>query len=655
MRTIKSLLAAVLMVVMIACMSVSAFAAYEEVVYDDVNDMYGVVMKESQILPIRFVDKLGIIPASHNGSFSGSDNVSRGEAVRIAYRMLHYDYDEVALYAENIETGFDQMNDGDLGDVFPLRPYIAWAEDYQLVNSEDVPDKKFEPAKPISGEEFITLITKVVGISTGEDNADEYTAFQEIILDGTDIDADSTAVSREQAAVIVARAMLYDPNFGEVNDDLFTTFADYDGNRITCLATEIYGCRKTTLYIRATENRPLNYENITKDVLFSNGVQVDLGADLSSFIGFQTDVIYLDKDESCTYTEDEDLLTYQLASPFVNNVPISDLKVIDFTKIGDESSFGIFSNAQLYLNDDVWPMEELYKITETISYVDFKEAKEIPTRPNLEVYFVQHSADENVDLVLATEWIPGKLMTVTDNHVAVYSYYDNKVQIFDDNDVVMTNLANPKSGDYVNFYVSNGKLHLTEGTTVILDEFSIDGSTMLCKEKGAEKSGSYNAHSFVNALRMPANKMKGPFVAVLDNTKSSYIAVEEMAATEEIAVEILDVMANDDGVHADLWVREVKSGEEYDLSVEIARISSTTGRIDYGSLFTYYITEGGDIYMDGIDPITTTVIETEDYFILDSDTKYLKAEGYVSDTDTLKVGEATIYVDRYEGVWASVK
>ncbi len=655
MRTIKSLLAAVLMVVMIACMSVSAFAAYEEVVYDDISDMYGVVMQDSQILSIRFVDKLGIIPASHNGSFSGSDNVSRAEAVRIAYRMLHYNYDEVALYAENAETEFDSMAGGDLSDVFPLRPYFAWAVDYQLINSKYVPDQKFEPAKPISGEEFITLITKVVGISTGEDNADEYKAFQEIVLADTEIDANSTAVSREQAAVIVARAMLYDPDFGEVNDELFTTFADYDGNRINCLATEIYGCTKTTLFIRATENRPLNYENITKDVLFSNGVQVDVGADLSSFIGFQTDVIYLDKDESGTFTEDEDLLTYQLASPFVNNIPISDLLVEDFTKISDTSSFGIYSNALLYLNDDVWPMEELYKITETIPYVNFAAPTAIPTRPNLEIYFVQHSADDNVDLVLATEWIPGKLMTVTDDHIAVYSYYDNKVQIFDDNDIVMTNLSNPKAGDYVNFYVSNGKLHLSEGTTVILEEFSVDASTMLCKEQGAEKSSSYNAHAFVNGLRMPANKMKGPFVAVLDNTKTSYIAVEEMAATEEVAVEILDVMANADGVHADLWVREVKSGEEYDLSVEIARISSATGRIDYGSLFTYYTTVGGDIFMDGIDPITTTVIETEDYFILDSNTKYLKTEGYVSDTDTLKVGEATIYVDRYEGVWASVK
>ncbi|MBR4087440.1 MAG: hypothetical protein IKK30_06280 [Clostridia bacterium] len=655
MRTIKSLLAAIMTVVMIVCMSVSAFAAYEEIIYDDVHDMYGATLSEVNLHYIRFVDKLGIITAHNNGSFDPSGKLTRGEALKIAYRMLHYGYDELADY-ESTATSFDELEGGDLADTSMILPYVAWGEDYQLVSGEYVPEKKFEADRFISGEEFITLITKTCGIATGEDNASEYEEFQTIILEGSEVDASVESINREQAAIIVARAMLYDANVGTVDSEMFSSFRDFDGNLLNCLATNIYGCNITTLTIRATENRPMNYEGVTKEVLLSNGVQTDIGADLSEFVGYNIDVIYLDKDHSGTFTEDEELITYQIASPIVNKVPLTEISVNSFSSLSGtstSSTYAIYSNTMLYLNDDIWPLGDVYNLTKAVSVVNFKTPTLITGRPNLELTFIQHGTAENADVVLATEWIPGKLMTVTDNYISVYSYYDGSVHVYDDNDIVFKGIANPQSGDYVNFYLASGKLHLSAGTEEEMEKIAvttvngIDG----IRDSAAENPTKYYAHSFVNKPTMKVKEVVGPVVAVLDSTRTTYLAYEEKKATEDVAVEILDITANANT--AKVKVRAIDGGKESDLTVDLARISSKDGVIDKGDLYTYYVTAGEKVVMEEIAPVKTVAIETKDYFILDGGRKVLKTEGYISDTEGLKSGEVVLYMDAYDGVWAS--
>ena len=657
MRTIKSLLAAVVAVVMIVCMSVSAFAAYEEVIYDDVHEMYGTTLSEVNIHYIRFVDKLGIIVADTNGSFHPAEKLTRGEALKIAYRMLHYGYDEIAEYSSETSS-FDEMEGGDITDIALIKPYIAWAEDYQLVNSEYVPEKKFEADRYISGEEFITLITKAVGISTGEDNAEEYEAFQELVLEGSEVDASTESISREQAAIIVARAMIYDANAGMIDAEMFATFRDFDGNLLNCLATNIYGCNSTTLTIRATANRPMNYEGITKDVLLSNGVLTDCGADLSEFIGYNIDVVYLDKDHSATFTEDEELLTFQVASPIVNKVALTDLTVNNFASLSgssSSSSFAIYTNTMLYLNDDVWPVGDVYNLVKSVSVVNFRTPTKIVGRPNLELTFIQHGSAENADVVLATEWIPGKLMTVTDNYISVYSYYDGSVSVYDDNDVVLTKIANPKSGDYVNFYVAGDKLHLTAGT---VEEMEKIGATLVEEKDGIvdttqENAKGYYAHWFVNKPIIAMKEMVGPVVAILDSTRTTYLAYEEKKATKDTAVEILEITPDAEGITAAIKVRALDTGKESDLNVDLNRIFSKDGVIEVGDLYTYYQTAGEKIVMNGIAAVKTVAIETEDYFILEGGEKVLKTEGYISDSEAFKTGEMVLYMDAYNGVWAS--
>ena len=662
MRTFRSLMAAVLAVVMIACLSVSSFAAYEETVYEDVSEMYETSLSSVYTIYIKFADKLGLVPALNDGSFNPYGTLSRIDALKLAYRMLHYDYDELSEYSSS-NTDFDESGEeGDIKDIYAMRAYIAWALDYQLISSEYVPEKKFEPNKPITGTEFITLLAKVLGVATEGGTVEDYEAAMDIVLMDAEISVDSQTVNREQAAVVAARAMLFDPEYGDVNDDMLVNFSDYD---INCLATNVYGCYNTQLPVLATKQRPMGYD-VTHDVMFGNGAQVDVGADLSSFIGYQMDVIFLDKDSSGTFTEDEEIITYQMVSPWVTTVSLSEVTFESYAALKATSSQGAIvklqTNSLLYLNDQLWPEEEVYDLISLAGHIEVapntttKPATMIKNRPNLQFTFIQRTSAELADVVLATEWIPGKIMTVTDNYMGVYSYYDNKTYVLDDNDIQMTNLVNPKAGDFVNFYMAGDKMYLTAGNTALVESYSefVDTTNLLEQLKATigEEEVKLVKHYFCNDAENLISSFYGrPVIVVMDYTGSSYIALEEPKATEEILIEVLNATTSN-GVTANIDAKVVATGEVIQLKdVNIANISSLTGIVDEGSLYTYYATESGVVYMHGVDPVEMVVIETEDYFITEGGNKYLKTADYVGG-ETIN-GKAVLVIDRYNGVRAA--
>ncbi len=655
MRTLKSIVAALMTAVIITCLSVSAFAD----TYEDVSEMYPTTLDDVIIDKIKFVDALGIISSEKNGNFNPTMTISRGEALKIAYRMLHYDYDELKNY-QNVNTDFDETNGGDVTDVDLLKPYIAWGIDYGFVNAQYVEKNQFKATQDITGAEFITLIAKVLGLADQQKEAAKYEEPLSLILDGSNVTADSTSINKEQAASIVYNAMLYDPADGgsfPENTEIFT----YDGVRFNCLATTIYGCNNTELTIRATKQKPMDYDNVTKDMLLSNGVQVDTGTDMSSFIGYSATVLYLDKDDSDTFTQDEELLSYTLLSPWVYTASLKDVKVASYnglTSTATQDVFSIYANTQLYLNDRTWPSSAQYKLTNLIDFVNFSGATAITNRPNLNFKFIKTGSAENADVVLATEWIPGKVMTVTDNYYAIYSYYDSSVLVYEDNDILFSGVANLKSGDIVNYYVSGSKLYVSAGTTARLDTYkkTIDKTTsvesIVGKTSGVDKEKSFIAHYYENKNVRPFDTLVGPVNAILDSTGTSYLALEEAKNGNEISVQIVSVTENSDKTTANVAVRELKSGSQYTMTVDIDRISSTKGTMNAGDYFTYYKTVGGKVDMFGVDPVKMNVVETADYFITDGGQKYLKAEGFVSDSNKMYSGKVTLMIDHYDGVWA---
>ncbi len=655
MRTLKSLFAAVLIVMMLITSSISAFAAYEDKAYDDVDEMYNTTLSTVNTTYIKFVDSLGIISATKTGNFMPDMKITRGEALKIAYRMLHNDYDELADYAQS-NTDFDEDGDqGDINDVSLLKPYLAWAVDYQLINSKYVPNMKFEPTKEITGEEFITLMTKVVGLLPGEESsAADVELFQAAVLEGSEVEAASTSINREQAAVIVARTMVYDPN-GAIADDTFIEFADFDGNSLNSLSTKIYGCTVTDLTVRATRQTPLNYE-VTKDVLLSNGSQFSTDVDFSKFIGYPIRVIFCDTDASGTFTEDETIITYELLSPVLGEFSLSDVKIVGDAYFTASSSTGfyVYSQALMYLNGDIWPADEIYKINNLPTYGKPSDSRVIANRPNLKFTFVQNSM-ANVDVVLAEEWIPGKVMAVTDNYISIQSYYTGELLTYEDCDLVLNQMVNPKSGDYVNFYESKGKLHLCEGTTVNVVDYRVnaDGTIGGKNVNDNNKSVAFASHLYYKEYT-PIDSMSGEAVAVLDITGTTLLALEEKIATEETAIEIVSAKVSDDGATVDVVARDWNTGAEVKLNkVETMRITNVTGAINPGDIYTYNKTAGGKVNLYAINRLELAAIEADDYFIVGGEEKYLKAADYTDDSDATIADVVTLLVDHNKLVWAA--
>ncbi len=651
MRTLRSLLAAVMVVIMLASLSLSASAVYGEITYDDVDEMFNTTLSTINTTYIKFVDRIGVIPSTTNGSFMPELYVTRGEAIKIAYRMLHSDYNELEDYSST-NTGFDENGDqGDISDVSLLKPYLAWAIDYQLINSEYVTDSKFLPEQNITGEEFITLITKVVGISTDADNEMEYSMFQEAVLEGSEVDVSTTALNREQAAIIVARAMVYDPN-GAISDDSFLEFKDFDGNQLNSLSTKIYGCTVTDLVVRATRENPLNY-TVTKDVMLSNGAEFSTDEDFSSFLGYPIRVVYCDYDGSGTFTSDEKVLTYEMLSPMIGEFSASDLKILghNYFSATSNTGFYVYPQASMYLNGEVWPNEPAYQLTTLSKGGKPSNAKVIPNRPNLKFTFIQNSMS-NVDLVLAEEWIPGKVLAVTDNYISVRSYYDNKVLTYEDKDLVINKMVNIKPGDYVNFYESYGKLHLCEGTTIIANDYNINiEGNLAIKDVADKKSKAFPGHFYRALSTTPVEQMDGEVVVVLDITGTTYITVEEKIVTEDVPVEVLTVTPGAEAVR--VIARDLVTGEEVLLDVDLDRIHNQSGTINPGDLYTYCMTQTGNLVINAIDRVDMTVIESEDYFIVGGEQKYLKAEDYTDDSIAPIVGTATLLIDQNNVVWAA--
>ena len=246
-------------------------------------------------------------------------------------------------------------------------------------------------------------------------------------------------------------------------------------------------------------------------------------------------------------------------------------------------------------------------------------------------------------------------MTVTDNYISVYSYYDGKTYVYDDNDISLSGIANPKSGDFVNFYTSGNKLYMQAGTTV---EMGKVGSTTVGDLKGIVDSSvtggkSYYEHTFLNTPAVATRDLAGTVIAVLDITESSYIALEEKKVSGESAIEVISATATEDGTGVDIVARDLATGEEVSFTAAHSRITAADGVIKAGSLFTCYMTDGGNMVLNGISAIEANVIETEEYFITDGEVKYLKTANYTSDTPALKSGKAILYIDCFDGVWAS--
>ena len=151
MKLAKSLLAALLVIILACTMSVSAFA------YNDVADD-----SESK-QAIEFVDKLGIITSTWDGDFKPDQYLTRADAIVAIYKIVNGKDIDPEEYAD-AASGLEFLAAGETGDVSDssmLQYYLTWAVDNYLV-STNTENNMFKPSDAITANELMTLISKIL-------------------------------------------------------------------------------------------------------------------------------------------------------------------------------------------------------------------------------------------------------------------------------------------------------------------------------------------------------------------------------------------------------------------------------------------------------------------------------------------------------------
>ncbi|MBQ8605534.1 MAG: hypothetical protein IJ408_02255, partial [Clostridia bacterium] len=346
-----------------------------------------------------------------------------------------------------------------------------------------------------------------------------------------DIEAGDNPVTREQAAVAIANALVCDEEGkpGEIG-----VYEDYDGTPLTSLAVKAQHMASIDLVVRATTGRKLGY-NVENGTLLSNGMDVDLGDDLSDYVGYSISITYRDNDKSKTLTEDEPILAYSIGSAASATVPFSSIKVNAGNNIIaeiDSSNFAINTSTFMYLNDNPWPVNDLdYDLTTLVSSLG--NAAFVENRPNFIFKCMYPMEATTLTAVFATESRPAKIVGVNNGIYSIFDYYkansENAVSHYNVTDCVFSGTV--KVGDFVNFYESNGKCYLTPGTTIVsvLDNKSvIDG---MPTEYTLTDGTVLKEHAYFTYGTSPLVANKGEYLFVVEDSGENYMLTWEKFQT----------------------------------------------------------------------------------------------------------------------------
>ena len=611
MKLFRSLIAMLLAVIMLCSMGVATLA-YNDVANDDEN-----------IQAIEFVDRLGIITSTWNGDFKPEQYLTRADAVVAVYKMLYKDDIDPSLYTD---VGLDFVGGGETGDIADdsvLKAYLCWAVDNYLVTT-NVENSLFKPSEPITANELLTLLAKVLrlaedGLTYPDDYVDAMSGIE------TGLEAGDTPVTREQAAVAFTQAIISsEGSTGEMG-----VYTDDEGQPLDSLAARVFNMSSIDLVIRATTNKKLGY-NVENGTLLSNGADVDLGADLSEYVGYGIKITYCDADKSLTYTEDEEVLTYSVSSTLSVTVPLTNVSISSGGSATVESDLGAMSFATstyLYLNDAPWPVnDEKYDLAKQVASLKGKSTKVI-NRPNLQFKCMQAETDEVMTTVFATESRPGKVMGINNGMYTIYDYYyagtSKEFRNYNVLDCVFSGTV--KVGDFVSFYEANGKTYLNPGNAVVtplkykevvdmtIQEGESTNVDLVTTVIGISNQFTFNddsqhlEHSFHkmgDCILKAKEDLTGPkYTFITDGTEDSYVITWEAYQTNYATLMIDTITKNDKNSNYDIKATNVKTGAEVKFKVAFDNVDSTTP-LEVGDIITY--TDDGEVGTEAA-PKTPTV------------------------------------------------
>ncbi len=659
MKLWRSLLATVLVVLLMASMSVCAFAAYTDVA--ESNSYYEY---------IQIVDSLGLISANTMGDFSPKNYYTRGDALITAYRMINGSDEGLEDYAD------DQGLFEDVDSEHPVLPYLNWAYDNNLITNE-MEEKVFAPAEPISAAEFLTLFVKVGNInpagsadsgSEGGEGGDggmmmaseggdgEGTVAAELIYPDSYIDAafdfagdimgDEETITREMAAMAIAQLLWFQDS--ETQIDL-TTLVNDNGEPLDCFAVNVYGLNKVNLNIRGTADRPMGYD-FDGDVLLSNGCVMESEEDLSKYIGHPIVVTYRDMDRSGTLTEDEDIISYTLNSLMILTPELSEITLTDYTTFAVSNiglSFNITNASKFYYNDQLWGEDPL---TNLITIAGGTGGT-ITTRPNMAFtvvpseVFDPNSGTNLILEVFVEEHHPAKIVDVADGVYTLYDYYargtENEYVSFETNDIVF-NTSGSSVGDFVNFYTSGDKCYMLEGSALKTKVTAMSGTTLTI-----EDGTVLTPHQlYKRASTLP--EIGTELIIITEDVNGTfYLGWEYPNAQEKTPALVISATENIDSVT--YLIYDCSIGAEATIEAPMDNIFATS-RIEEGE-FIYYSIDTAGVYSVVRANISEKVhlgVETDEYFVESTTgTEYKKSKYYYGNmyTDTFKADYYKMVLD----------
>lgn len=602
MKLVKSLMAACLMVILMFSMCISAFA------YNDVS------MDDEAMPYIEYVDRLGILPSTWNNDFQPEQYLSRADAIVAAYKMLYGTAIDPSLYQDVnndfVSTGGET---GDIEETSILKAYLAWGVDNYLITT-NVENSMFKPAEPITANEFMTLLAKILRL-VEDANAtypDDYTDAVSAIVG--DIEAGDEPVTRKQAAVALANAIVSEN--GEEGE--LGVYENYEGEPLDSLAVNVFHMSSVDLIIRATKNKSLGY-NVQNGTLLSNGADVDLNEDLSDYVGYGIMVTYRDSDNSGTYTEDEEILTYSVSSTVSTTVTLEDVSIESgnaVTIVTDNGSYRIGSSTYLYLNDDPWPIDnEKYDLISMVSAIG--TATSITNRNNLKFKCMAASSDSQyLATVFASESKPGKIVGINNGYYSIYDYYyagtDDEIKTYHISSCVF---ASPvKVGDYVSFYESSGKLYCNAGTTLNSGVWDKTGNVYTLTN-GTELVEHMYFKPGESILDFDSNEETATkYQLILADSTSNQLITWENYRTgyEQMIIKSINSAGN---VHT-ITATNLKTNTDAEFSVSFDNVDSTTA-LEVGD-FIDYSTDGAEvptIYVKKTASKTLDVTDMGGYFV----------------------------------------
>lgn len=647
MKAIRSLIASLVIMLLAFTMCISAFA------YTDVD------ANNKNLAKIEFIDDLGIVPRSWTGDFSPDAYFTRANAVIAVYRMLHgtnidpsvYDTEDLGFIIDDSKEGV-----GDIESDSMLAAYLTWAVDNYLVTT-NVENSVFKPQEPITANEFMTLIAKILRLveSTNASYPDDYTSAVSNLVG--DIKAGEEPVTREQAAVALANALVAqrDGTAGELG-----VYVDTDGAPLDSLAVNVFNMSSVDLVIRATKNNSLGY-TVENGTLLSNGADVDLGEDLSDYVGYGINITYCDKDGSKTLTEDEEILAHSVRSTNSATVSADMVTITSGNSISidsDAGSFNIGTSTFMYLNGEPWPIGDSdYDLVKLIPAIGHTAT--ISNRPNMIFKCMQAGESTTLATVFVTETRPGKVMGINNGYYSIYDYYKSgkpdEIKVFNVSDCTFAGTV--KVGDYVNFYVTNGKCHIAPGTTV--------ESAIIAKETAPDSPTDYiladgntiKEHAFFHygntALDIKEDGSGSKYIFVLADADQGYMLTWETKRVNYTPMIIEDITTDRLTSTHTITATNLSTAKQVTFTADFANTDSVTalGVGDYIDCSDNGAADEADriIYVQKAASVTLNVRDYGDYFmdtasgdIYYKNQRYSGNKGSASD---FTVGTATLNLD----------